>query len=181
MEQFAALLRKWNAAIRLTGSVEAAAIDRHVREALSLVEVFEPDARVVDVGSGGGFPSIPLAIARPDLTLTLVEPIAKKVAFLRECRRRLELASVRVLRSRDDELFARADFVHFDAAVSQATFAPAEWLVRGSALVRPGGLVVAMLGEDRDGLTVLPFEIEIRETSLDNAPSGALALRRLPT
>jgi 16S rRNA (guanine527-N7)-methyltransferase len=58
---------------------------------------------VVDVGSGAGLPGIPLALARPDLTVTLLEPLARRVAFLTECVRRLGLERVTVVRGRAEE------------------------------------------------------------------------------
>lgn len=181
LDEFAALLRKWNPSVRLTGSASDAAIGQHVAEALTLSPLLEQGARVVDVGSGGGFPAIPLALARVDLALTLVEPIGKKAAFLHECRRKLELDNVRIIRARDEDLLDRDDFELQDAAISQATFAPLEWLTRGQALVHDGGLVIAMLGAERDGLDAARFEIEIRETELDlaGAPPRALAIVRV--
>lgn len=176
--EFVRLLRKWNASIRLIGDTSDEAVQRHLDDAASLLPVLPDSSRVVDVGSGNGLPAIPIAIARPDLALTLVEPIAKKVAFLRECRRALRLDNVEVVRARDDELIARESFRPFDVAVSQATFAPAVWLERGAALVKPGGLVVAMVGEDRADLD--QDDLTIREIETTDGRRRALVLRHIP-
>ena len=145
---FHALLRRWNPAIRLTGSTDAAAFERHQEEASTLLPFLPENGTVVDVGSGGGFPAILLAIWRPGQTFTLVEPIAKKIAFLRTCRRELNLENVSVQRRRDDEL----EEPSFDIATSQATFEPTEWFRRARRLVRPGGTILALLGPNATNL-----------------------------
>ncbi|HVT21403.1 MAG TPA: 16S rRNA (guanine(527)-N(7))-methyltransferase RsmG [Mycobacteriales bacterium] len=69
---------------------------RHVFNSASLAALIAPRARVVDLGSGAGLPGIPLALARPDLTVVLVEPMARRVGFLRECVAALELTTVTI-------------------------------------------------------------------------------------
>ena len=96
-------------------------------EMSSLVEL---RARVVDVGAGAGAPAIPLAIARPDLSFTLVEPRRRRVAFMRTCVGALGLADrVRVVEGRHDAITER-----FDVAYSRATFSPEEWVAIGATL-----------------------------------------------
>jgi len=90
--------------------------------------------RWVDVGSGIGAPGLSLALLRPGLELTLVEPRAKRVAFLRTTLAVLEPLPVRVERARSDALPAQS----FDVAVSRATLPPREWLAEGARLARRG-------------------------------------------
>jgi 16S rRNA (guanine527-N7)-methyltransferase len=88
---YGALLLEANRRVNLTGAKEAAAVLPHLLDALTLVPFVRLGASLVDVGSGGGLPGIPLAIAT-GVRVTLVEPIAKKAAFLRDALAALDLA-----------------------------------------------------------------------------------------
>jgi len=132
----------------LTSTSIDALVTEHFPDSFALARKLEQQARVVDVGSGGGLPAIPLALLRPGLAITLVEPIAKKVAFLRTAIRELGLGdrvSVHVGRG---EAVARETPRAFDVAISRATLAPARWLVLGPKLVRAGGRVFALTTAD---------------------------------
>jgi len=149
LASYADALLRWNARINLTA---ARGVDQliaeHFPDAFALARKLEQPARVIDVGSGGGLPAIPLALLRPDLSFVLVEPIAKKAAFLRTALRELGLgarASVRIARG---ETIARETPRAFDVAISQATFAPDKWLPLAARLVRPGGRIFALTAAD---------------------------------
>jgi 16S rRNA (guanine527-N7)-methyltransferase len=110
LERFAALLRKWNAVQNL---VSRETVDqlwpRHIDDSLQLMKfVRDTDRTVIDLGSGGGFPAIPMAIASrgTERRFTLIEPIAKKAAFLRTVARELDLP-VTVLAQRAEEVDSR--------------------------------------------------------------------------
>lgn len=110
LERFAALLRKWNAVQNL---VSRETIDqlwpRHIDDSLQLMKfVRDTDLHVIDVGSGGGFPAIPMAVASrgTERRFTLIEPITKKAAFLRTVARELDLP-VTVLAQRAEEIDSR--------------------------------------------------------------------------
>jgi 16S rRNA (guanine527-N7)-methyltransferase len=141
---FADLLIRWNQKINLTGARSAAALlAEHYPDAFALARRLDRPARVVDVGSGGGLPALPLAVLRPGLTLVLCEPIAKKASFLRTAVRELDLTGrVQVEQRRAEELVARG--ARFDVAASRATFEPEAWLVLGRQLVGPGGRVFVL-------------------------------------
>jgi 16S rRNA (guanine527-N7)-methyltransferase len=111
------LLVRWNAKFNLTRIVDVAQAARlHYLESLWVSEQIGPCSRIVDVGSGAGFPGIPVASARPDVQVVLLEPQVKKATFLRECVRALNLRNVRVLAerfhagavTRDDVVVSRA-------------------------------------------------------------------------
>jgi 16S rRNA (guanine527-N7)-methyltransferase len=141
---FTDLLIRWNQKINLTGARSAGAlISDHYPDAFALARRLDRPARLLDVGSGGGLPALPLALLRPELTLVLCEPIAKKVSFLRTAVRELDLTGrVQVEQLRAEELIARG--ARFDAAASRATFEPEAWLALGRELVGPGGRVFVL-------------------------------------
>jgi 16S rRNA (guanine527-N7)-methyltransferase len=140
--EYANLLVSWNARINLTGARSAAAVvAEHFPDAFALARHLDRPGRVIDVGSGGGLPALPLALLRPALTLTLVEPIAKKGAFLRTAIRELRLGARVNLEARRAEELVPGDY---DAAMSRATFAPEDWAELGRRLVGPGGRVYVL-------------------------------------
>jgi 16S rRNA (guanine527-N7)-methyltransferase len=119
--------------------------DRHVLNSAALAEAVPAGARVVDVGSGAGLPGIPLALARPDLTLTLVEPMARRVEFLTDVATALD-APWRVVRGRAEERSVVRAVGPVDVVTARAV-APLPRLVgwcRG--LLRPGAQLIALVG-----------------------------------
>lgn len=133
---FVELVSAYNAKIDLTAArSDDELVDLMVADALVLALRLPNRARVVDVGSGAGAPGLPLALVRPDLDVTLVEPLHKRVAFLRTATGALLASSrarPRVERARGEDLHARG--ARFDAAVSRATLAPKAWLSLGAKL-----------------------------------------------
>ncbi|WP_211220996.1 16S rRNA (guanine(527)-N(7))-methyltransferase RsmG [Nocardioides insulae] len=118
--------------------------DRHILNCALLGEVLPEGASVADIGSGAGLPGLVLAIARPDLSLVLVEPLLRRTVFLSEVVADLGLENVEVVRGRADEL---AGVRTFDVVTSRAV-APLERLLRWSMpLVAPTGAMVAMKGQ----------------------------------
>lgn len=115
---------------------------RHLLNCAVLSELVAPGAHVVDVGSGAGLPGLVLAIARPDLRVTLVEPLERRTVFLDEVRERLGLSGVVVARGRaEDHPAARAD------VVTSRAVAPLPRLMAWSLpLARLGGEVLALKG-----------------------------------
>ena len=120
--------------------------ERHLLNSAAIASLVSVGARVVDVGSGAGLPGIPLALARPDLTVTLLEPLARRVAFLTECVRRLGLERVTVVRGRAEEGPIRRQLGGADVVTARAV-APLDKLAGWCLpLLRPGGLLLAMKG-----------------------------------
>jgi 16S rRNA (guanine527-N7)-methyltransferase len=142
--RYGELLLQWNARINLTGARSMGVlVGAHFPDAFALAAWLEGPVRLVDVGSGGGLPALPLALLRPEVDVQLCEPIAKKGAFLRTAIRELGLAGRVRLDVRHGEELANAGDL-FDAAISRATFTPEAWLTLGRRLVRPGGRVFAL-------------------------------------
>ncbi|WP_454044966.1 16S rRNA (guanine(527)-N(7))-methyltransferase RsmG [Corynebacterium sp. Marseille-Q2516] len=120
--------------------------DRHLLNCAVIGEAIEHGATVIDIGSGAGLPGIPLAIARPDLTITLIEPLLKRSDFLREVVEELRLANVTVVRGRAEEPHVKKKVGRADVVTSRAV-APLGKLARWSLpLARKGGVVLAMKG-----------------------------------
>jgi 16S rRNA (guanine527-N7)-methyltransferase len=119
--------------------------DRHVLNSVALAEAVPQGARVVDVGSGAGLPGIPLGLARPDLTLTLVEPMARRVEFLQDVVTELG-APWRIVRGRAEERSVVRAVGPVDVVTARAV-APLPRLVgwcRG--LLAPGAQLIALVG-----------------------------------
>ncbi len=139
-------LRRWNQQINLTAIDEpAAALELHVLDSLLAASLLPEGAQVVDVGTGGGFPTLPLAIHRADLRLQARDRTAKKLAFVRHAAATLTLTGVQVRHVRVESGAPREAF---DVAISRAFTAPAAWLALARGLVRPGGRVVVMMGAE---------------------------------
>ena len=120
--------------------------DRHVFNSAAVGELIEDGARVADIGSGAGLPGIPLAMVRPDLRVTLIEPLLRRSDFLREVVAELRL-DVTVVRGRAEEPAVRSQVGEVDAVVSRAV-ASLDKLTRWSMpLLRAGGHMLAMKGE----------------------------------
>jgi 16S rRNA (guanine527-N7)-methyltransferase len=120
--------------------------DRHLLNSAAVAALVPPGARVVDVGSGAGLPGIPLALVRPELTITLLEPLARRVAFLTECVQRLGLDRVTVVRGRAEDGPIRRELGGADVVTARAV-APLDKLARWCLpLLRPGGRLLAMKG-----------------------------------
>lgn len=116
--------------------------DRHVLNSIALSPLLPEGSAVVDVGSGAGLPGLPLALLRPDLTVTLLESLLRRTEFLQLAIDELGLGDrVRVVRARAEEHRGRYD------VVTARAVAPLERLVGWcSSLIAPGGLMVALKG-----------------------------------
>ncbi|TKV56982.1 16S rRNA (guanine(527)-N(7))-methyltransferase RsmG [Nakamurella flava] len=119
---------------------------RHVVNSAAVTEVFPADVRVVDIGTGAGLPGIPLALARPDLRVDLVETLERRVVFLREAVEALGLTGrCRVVHGRAESVIDECG--EADVVTSRAV-APLHRLAGWSApLLRAGGLLLAMKGQ----------------------------------
>jgi 16S rRNA (guanine527-N7)-methyltransferase len=133
--------------------------NRHIMNCVVIHPLIPHGCSVADIGSGAGFPGIPVALARPDLHVTLVEPLLRRATFLAQIIETLELSNVTVVRSRAEDLVTGA----FDVVTARAV-APLERLLRWTLpLCRPDGEVLAIKGA----------------TASDELARAAAALRRL--
>lgn len=152
---------------------------RHVQDSLSLVPFLaSSEARtVMDVGSGGGLPGVPLAIVLPGVAFTLLETTGKKAAFLREAATALGLANVTVLQARAEEAGQNHHTYRerFDAVVSRAVGPLAVLLELTVPFAREGGHVLAIKGERA------AVEVEESKQALHLLHAHAVDLVRTPT
>src|SRR5690606_7879524 len=144
MEQYAELLSSEAVVRGLIGPREVPRLwDRHIANSAILATVLPADASVCDIGSGAGLPGLVLAIARPDLSVTLVEPLLRRTTFLEEVVDQLQLTNVEVFRGRADALHGARTF---DVVTSRAV-APLDRLLAWSMpLVAARGALIALKG-----------------------------------
>jgi 16S rRNA (guanine527-N7)-methyltransferase len=156
IERFATLLLTWTARINLTGAVSLDALAaEHLPDSFALASRLADSGTVsaVDVGSGGGLPAIPLAVLCPNLSIKLLEPIAKKASFLRTAIRELGLKDRLTVDTKRAQVVAPAAF---DVALSRATLPPRAWLPLAVDLVRPGGRVFLLASGSADWSALPP-------------------------
>jgi len=143
---YVALLDKWNRTYNLTAIREPERmVTHHLLDALATLPHLPqlPGLRLIDVGSGGGLPGIPLAIARPQWRVTLLDSKRKKTSFLRQAAAELDLANVTVVAARVEDYVPEQ---RFDVAISRAFAELAPFVAVARHLVRSEGLLVAMKG-----------------------------------
>lgn len=141
-ERYAALLADAGVERGLIGPREAPRLwERHLINSAALAELLPADATVCDIGSGAGLPGLVLAIARPDVRVTLLEPLLRRVVFLNEAVEALGLESVRVERARAEDHRGR-----FDVVTARAVAPLSRLLEWAMPLVAPRGVLAAMKG-----------------------------------
>ena len=145
---YLALLDKWNRIYNLTAVRDTERmVSHHLLDSLAAVPFFQggmpKPVSVLDVGSGGGLPGIPLAIARPELQVTLIDSIAKKTAFLLQAKAELGLANVQVVTGRVEDFQPEAKF---DVITSRAFSDLKEFVTLTRHLLKPDGHWLAMKG-----------------------------------
>jgi 16S rRNA (guanine527-N7)-methyltransferase len=179
------LLGRWNQKINLTAYTLAPpsdeAIDRLIVEPVAAAPRVPLDARLLlDVGSGGGSPALPLRIMLPRLRVVLVESKVRKCAFLREAARQLGLGAVEVENHRLEELLARRDLHEAsDVVTVRAVRADAALWAAAQAFVRPGGRLFWFTTSAAPAASdVRPLVIESVETLLSATGSWLAILKR---
>ena len=146
--QYLELLEKWNQVYNLTAIRDREKmVSGHLLDCLAVIP-YVTGARVLDAGSGAGFPGIPVAVARPGIQVTLLDSNHKKAAFLRQAVADLQLKNAIVVCERVDTWQAAEKF---DCIISRAFAEIAEFIALTDHLLAPGGVFAAMKG-------VHPFE-----------------------
>ncbi|MCP4600095.1 MAG: 16S rRNA (guanine(527)-N(7))-methyltransferase RsmG [Proteobacteria bacterium] len=179
LERYAIEIVHWGRRLNLTG---ASSVSEFIRgplfDALTLMEVLDRKGSLVDVGSGGGLPGIPVAILAPSVQVTLVEPRAKRAAFLRHAVHLLGLP-VEIVQSREENILQR----QWLSAVAQAVWPAPEWLGRALRLIEPGGGVYALTSYALDKTDLPPgTSLERQEQCTrpwDSTPRCSTLIRRV--
>jgi len=159
---YLAMLLAWNRRINLvSATTPQECVTRHFGESLFLARWHRLQGRLLDVGSGAGFPGLALKIVFPDLATTLLEPVAKKRAFLKEVARECGFASVEVRRERLEDYARTEREARFDCVTERAVGGTAKLVRLMAERAGHSGLVCLWLGsEDSATLVTQAPEIE---------------------
>jgi 16S rRNA (guanine527-N7)-methyltransferase len=151
--RFAEELLRWNARVNLTAITEIAeVVEKHLVDSLAVVPLIGAAGTALDLGSGAGLPAVPLKIALPQLQVTAVESVGKKVAFIKHAAARLGLGGgFRAIQARAAGEANREGLLKADVVVSRALMELSAWARLGSAYLAPCGRLIAMLGKATSG------------------------------
>ncbi len=141
-------LLKWNAKVNLTAiTVPEEVLEKHFLDSLAVLPEVMGAASLMDLGAGAGFPGLPLKLALPALTVTLVDAVGKKVGFLKATIAALGLKDARGLHVRAEGDPEAEGLPRAEVLIARAFMDLPDWLNLAPAYVQPGGRVVAMLGK----------------------------------
>jgi 16S rRNA (guanine527-N7)-methyltransferase len=141
---YLALMAKWNKVYNLTSLRDPMQmVTHHLLDSLAAVPAFAGATNVLDVGAGGGLPGIVLAIARPDMAVSLVDTVHKKTAFLTQVKAELGLANVTVYTARVEQLAVPRKF---DVITSRAFADLSDFVNWSGHLLEEGGRFIALKG-----------------------------------
>jgi 16S rRNA (guanine527-N7)-methyltransferase len=179
-------LIKWNQKINITTITDPIAVaSNHFLDSLVPARLIPPEAAMLDIGSGGGFPGIPLKVLLPKLSVTLIDASRKKVSFLKHVIRTLKLDNIEALHIRAEELAIQPSYINrFDVIISRA-LSSLDFFVRlALPLLADGGVIIALKGEvDKAELDDLRYNVlEKMNTagSVDRQFTISLERYRLP-
>jgi 16S rRNA (guanine527-N7)-methyltransferase len=149
-------LLKWNQKFNLTSITDPREVlEKHFLDSLAVLPEVGDRRSLLDVGAGGGFPGLPLRLARPALDVTLVDTVGKKVVFMKNAIARLGLGgSARAVQARVEGAPEQEGLPRVEVAVSRAFRDVRGWVPLGSRYLAEGGRVVSMLGQRAESSAV---------------------------
>lgn len=143
-------LKAWNEKFNLTAIKEDRDIViKHFLDSLTPLKFIKPGSTMLDIGSGAGFPGIPLKMAEPSLNVTLLDSVNKKVTFMRHMIEALELTGIEAVHARAEEL-AKTKKGSFDVVISRALASLSDFVKIGEPFLKPEGILIAMKGSRAD-------------------------------
>ena len=142
-------LIKWNQKINLTAMTDPTEIAlKHYLDSIAPARWIPPTCSLLDIGSGGGFPGIPLKVVIPSLTVTLIDGSRKKISFLKNIIRTLKLENIDAQQIRAEDLTKEADaFRQFDVVISRALSSLSTFVKMALPLLADRGMIIALKGE----------------------------------
>jgi 16S rRNA (guanine527-N7)-methyltransferase len=152
MAGHAAELLTWNQKMNLTAIKEPLEVaEKHFFDSIAVTSFLTTETSLADIGSGGGFPGIPLKIMKPELNVILIDASQKKINFLKHVIRRLKLENIDAIHARVETLNSDpAFFKRFDAVISRAFTDLGRFVDLSLPLLHPGGRIYAMKGKHLD-------------------------------
>ena len=166
---FGQLLLKWNRVYNLTSvRLPEEVLSRHLLDALSVLPHLQGIRRLADVGSGGGLPGIPLAVACPEMHVTSIETVNKKASFQMQARIELGLENLEVLNTRVEQI---TGVEPFDGIISRAFSSLADFVALAGSLAGMDGRLYAMKGiYPADEIAALPAGWKVAEEIMLEVP-----------
>lgn len=145
----AKLLMEWNRKLNLTAIVDPTEVAvKHFLDAIAPLEHIPSDGRMLDIGTGGGFPGIPLKIIRPRQPMILIDGVRKKINFVKHVIRELALPSIEARQIRAENLAQDVSQSKFDVIVCRALSNLGQVVKWAGPLLSPGGRIIAYRGPD---------------------------------
>jgi|APCry1669189070_1035195.scaffolds.fasta_scaffold10446_3 16S rRNA (guanine527-N7)-methyltransferase len=149
--------------------------ERHIFNCLPVISLIPHGVKVIDIGSGAGLPGIPIALARPDLTVLLVEPLQRRVDFLNEALELIAIESATVFRGRAQHCKTKAEIVTARAVAPIEKLKTITW-----HLLKPGGSLLAIKGMSAQEEATRVQGAQYHEIDMEDLPQGRIISLRKP-
>jgi len=152
LNSYANMLVEWNENVNLTSIIDDEGIAiKHFVDSFTAVPYLKPHTQIIDVGTGAGFPGIPFAIVRPDVHVVLLDSLDKRVKFLQEVLKKLDMKNIHAYHSRAEDFAKQLQWrERFDVSVARAVANLPVLIEYCLPFVKVGGVFIAMKGQDAE-------------------------------